>query len=797
MRRTTIENMEHLGYIQLQKPLEALNMVYPNAELFEEGLDANIEPKELVGKGGLNNTMTYKNTTAPPSKSGFKYKPSVLEAYGRFFAPENIETYSSKIKSVCDSIINSEGVILIYSEYIDGGVVPIALALEEMGITRYGSVKSLFEERPVENLDLKTYTNTNSKDAIPAKYIMITGDPKLSPDNVSDLHAATQKSNTNGDNVKIILITKAGSEGLDFKFIRQVHIIEPWYNLSRIEQIIGRAVRNCSHKDLPLEKRNVEIFLYGCLLIDEQQEAADLYVYRLAEAKAIKIGEITRVLKEVSVDCLLNSAQINFSAENMQQTINLKLSDGKTIQYSVGDKPYSPQCDYMDTCLYKCKPVDTIGSINSLSYSEAFIEMNTEKIITRIKQLMKEKYFYEKSDLIRQINVVRDYPLIQIYAALNQMVTDKNEYLFDKYNRLGLLVNIGDFYFFQPSELTDHQISIFDRSVPISFKRSKIPFSINKEQTEQETQAENIGATVQEIEAAVADTDLPAIAEGLEKTLGSTSNDTKAKATAVPEEITPTLHPGKIILNTMNADYNTSLSKQIILRGEKDVWYKYSSIVMASLEKQGEPKELLNEILISHIIESQLFDKVMNILNYLYSQESLTDFETRVKNYFEYHTLKNKGITGLLSHGWDPVKKKPNQKLVIFNGKNWTQAQPEDYRDLLPAIKERVIPKNKLNPLFGFISNFKNVMMILKIKENKPGHAGARCDQGGKTTADRLNSIIGSQIYKEDELKKIPALQLCVLQEYLLRLKNNKEITKDGLRWFLTPSEAIIINTKD
>ena len=216
--QTTVETMDQLGYIQLQKPLEALNIVYPNLALFEEGLDANIDAKDLVGKNGLNNTMTYKETISPPSKTGFQYKPSVLENYGRIFSPENIETYSSKIKTICDNIRNSEGVIIIYSMYLDGGLVPIALALEEMGITRYGNVKSLFETPPVENLDLNTYTNTNTdKSSNPAKYIMITGDNKLSPNNVYDLQGATNKNNVNGDKVKVILISQAGSEGLDFK----------------------------------------------------------------------------------------------------------------------------------------------------------------------------------------------------------------------------------------------------------------------------------------------------------------------------------------------------------------------------------------------------------------------------------------------------------------------------------------------------------------------------------------------------------------------------------------------------
>ena len=82
--------------------------------------------------------------------------------------------------------------------------------------------------------------------------------------------------NINGKNIKVIIISKSGTEGLDFKFIRQVHIMEPWYNMNLIEQTIGRAVRNCSHKDLPFEKRNVQIYLHGSILTSKpEEEAAD------------------------------------------------------------------------------------------------------------------------------------------------------------------------------------------------------------------------------------------------------------------------------------------------------------------------------------------------------------------------------------------------------------------------------------------------------------------------------------------------------------------------------------------
>ena len=61
----------------------------------------------------------------------------------------------------------SEGIVLIYSNYIDGGCVPMALALEEAGITRYGNTNSLFKTPPVSNFKV------NGENA---KYIMITGD---------------------------------------------------------------------------------------------------------------------------------------------------------------------------------------------------------------------------------------------------------------------------------------------------------------------------------------------------------------------------------------------------------------------------------------------------------------------------------------------------------------------------------------------------------------------------------------------------------------------------------------------
>jgi len=60
------------------------------------------------------------------------------------------------------------------------------------------------------------------------------------------------------------MATSAGAEGLDLKNIRQVLIMEPHWNEVKIKQVIGRAIRRDSHKDLPKDERNVDVldFIY-------------------------------------------------------------------------------------------------------------------------------------------------------------------------------------------------------------------------------------------------------------------------------------------------------------------------------------------------------------------------------------------------------------------------------------------------------------------------------------------------------------------------------------------------------
>ena len=68
--------------------------------------------------------------------------------------------------------------------------------------------------------------------------------------------------NNLGEIVRVFMITSSGAEGIDLKNVRWVHITEPYWHPVRIKQVIGRALRICSHKDLPPELQTVNVFMY-------------------------------------------------------------------------------------------------------------------------------------------------------------------------------------------------------------------------------------------------------------------------------------------------------------------------------------------------------------------------------------------------------------------------------------------------------------------------------------------------------------------------------------------------------
>jgi SNF2 family DNA or RNA helicase len=66
-------------------------------------------------------------------------------------------------------------------------------------------------------------------------------------------------SNYNSGKTPVLLISGAGSEGLDLKGTKLMQILEPHWNEELINQVKGRAIRYKSHEGLPEGERKVKI----------------------------------------------------------------------------------------------------------------------------------------------------------------------------------------------------------------------------------------------------------------------------------------------------------------------------------------------------------------------------------------------------------------------------------------------------------------------------------------------------------------------------------------------------------
>ena len=91
------------------------------------------------------------------------------------------------------------------------------------------------------------------------------------PTNIASQLQQISNNNNMGEIIKVFMITSSGSEGINLRNTRYVHIMEPYWHPVRSEQVIGRARRICSHKDLPEKLQSVNVFIYLMTFTKEQR----------------------------------------------------------------------------------------------------------------------------------------------------------------------------------------------------------------------------------------------------------------------------------------------------------------------------------------------------------------------------------------------------------------------------------------------------------------------------------------------------------------------------------------------
>lgn len=254
----------------------------------------------------------------------------------RFLSVKGLETLSPKFLHVLDNLRDPEfkGLHLIYTQFRTiEGIGILKLILEANGFTQF-KIKKNSAGLWVLNIDeadkgkstFALYTGTEDAEEKEIIRNIYNSDWEKVPDSITNDLLSISTNNFYGEIIKILMITASGAEGISLKNTRYVHIIEPYWHPVRIEQVIGRARRICSHQDLPPELRTVNVFLYlmtftpsqlegdnarelklndGSKLNDNIPVTSDEALYEISTIKEQISKQILASVKESSMDCMV------------------------------------------------------------------------------------------------------------------------------------------------------------------------------------------------------------------------------------------------------------------------------------------------------------------------------------------------------------------------------------------------------------------------------------------------------------------------------------------------------------
>lgn len=255
-----------------------------------------------------------------------------------YLSPQGLTIYSPKFLAMLNNIQdpNHLGLHLIYSQFRSmEGIGIFCLVLEQNGFTQFKIKKTGVDgwsldikEEDLGKPTFALYTGTEEADEREIIRNIYNGDWEYIPTGLATELKKISNNNMMGEIIKMLMITAAGSEGINLRNTRYVHLMEPYWHPVRLEQVIGRARRICSHKALPRALQTVEVFLYLMtftakqLASDEAVElkkhdvgkknrdiplTSDEALYEISSIKEEITGQLLKAIKEASIDCAIHT----------------------------------------------------------------------------------------------------------------------------------------------------------------------------------------------------------------------------------------------------------------------------------------------------------------------------------------------------------------------------------------------------------------------------------------------------------------------------------------------------------
>jgi hypothetical protein len=312
-----------------------------NIEQTEEG-SVNEEDTETITE---NKRVNYAKRIEKAMMDLNKEKENSNEK--EYLSKSELMNYSPKFAKILENITNmeNEGLHLLYSHFrtMEGiGIMRLILlanGFAEFKIKKVNDVWTLVEaEQDKQKPKFVLYTGTETAEEKEIIRNIYNSMWEYVPSTISEKLKEKNENNHYGEIIKVIMITSSGAEGINLRNTRFVHIVEPYWHMVRVEQVVGRARRICSHEDLPTDLRNVKVYLYIATLSEAQRKdekhiellirdvskmdgstpvTTDETLYELASRKQKINNQILNAIKETAVDCNLYSAVNKKGDENL------------------------------------------------------------------------------------------------------------------------------------------------------------------------------------------------------------------------------------------------------------------------------------------------------------------------------------------------------------------------------------------------------------------------------------------------------------------------------------------------
>lgn len=216
------------------------NIVDTLEETSDENIPEQFKTKYKLNKQVLDSSLDnerFTEVSTMVNTTDIKFNlESKLKNLSKVDILNKIESVSPKMKKIIDISESESRTVFVYSNWVGAGVEAFAVFLESIGYVRFPAKgpKRYFIWSPSVEKDASIINSARNTFNNPA--------------------------NKDGSMLKYMIGTSSIKEGVSFKNVGQVHIIDPWWNNSRIEQITARAIRLCSHTDFDPEERTVDVY---------------------------------------------------------------------------------------------------------------------------------------------------------------------------------------------------------------------------------------------------------------------------------------------------------------------------------------------------------------------------------------------------------------------------------------------------------------------------------------------------------------------------------------------------------